>query len=195
MPMLTRFWVGLMLMAVAGLVTGCAQPGAERTATATDVAATDRAGEPAANTAAPASLPGPKSQGPPLPGAAAAEPDYITVQHILIGFQGSVPGKEIQRSKAEAAALANQVLAQARSGEKSFDVLVSEYTDDAYPGVYAMANFKISPATLPQGVYPRGGMVPAFGDVGFPLQVGEVGLAEYDPSKSKYGWHVIKRVK
>lgn len=38
-------------------------------------------------------------------------------------------------------------------------------------------------------------MVGAFGNVGFPLKVGEVGLAEYDPTESKYGWHIIKRLK
>ena len=38
-------------------------------------------------------------------------------------------------------------------------------------------------------------MVAAFGDVGFKLDVGEVGMAPYDPAKSKYGWHIIKRLK
>jgi parvulin-like peptidyl-prolyl isomerase len=38
-------------------------------------------------------------------------------------------------------------------------------------------------------------MVAAFGDVGFQLEVGEVGMAVYDPVKSKYGWHIIKRLK
>lgn len=45
--------------------------------------------------------------------------------------------------------------------------------------------------TLP---HPRAAMVPAFGDVGFGLQIGEVGLAEYDEAKSPFGWHVIKRL-
>jgi parvulin-like peptidyl-prolyl isomerase len=47
---------------------------------------------------------------------------------------------------------------------------------------------------MSQKVFPRDKMVGAFGDVGFPLQVGEIGLAEYDPQKSKYGWHIIKRI-
>ena len=37
-------------------------------------------------------------------------------------------------------------------------------------------------------------MVPAFGEVGFSLAPGEIGIAEYDPVKSPYGWHVIKRL-
>jgi parvulin-like peptidyl-prolyl isomerase len=37
-------------------------------------------------------------------------------------------------------------------------------------------------------------MVKAFGDVSFKLQVNDIGLAEYDPEASKYGWHIIKRI-
>ena len=41
---------------------------------------------------------------------------------------------------------------------------------------------------------PRDQMVPAFGDVGFTLEVGGVGLAPYDETKSPFGFHVIKRL-
>jgi hypothetical protein len=37
-------------------------------------------------------------------------------------------------------------------------------------------------------------MVRAFGDIGFSLEVGGVGLAVYDSAMSKYGWHIIKRL-
>jgi len=123
----------------------------------------------------------------------AGEPDYISVQHILIGFQGSLPGKPVSRTKEEAEQLANEIFAKAKAGE-DFDELVKENTDDAYPGVYKMANFGV-PADRTNMVYPREGMVPAFGDVGFPLAVGEIGMAAYDPQKSPYGWHIIKRIK
>jgi parvulin-like peptidyl-prolyl isomerase len=43
-------------------------------------------------------------------------------------------------------------------------------------------------------VFARDGMVPAFGDVGFPLAVGEIGMADFNPQTSPYGWHIIKRV-
>jgi hypothetical protein len=122
----------------------------------------------------------------------ATEPDYISVQHILIGFQGSLPGKPVSRTKEEAEQLANEIFAKVNAGE-DFDALVKEYTDDAYPGIYKMANFGV-PADRANMVYPRQGMVPAFGDVGFPLAVGEVGMAAYDAQKSPYGWHIIKRV-
>ena len=42
--------------------------------------------------------------------------------------------------------------------------------------------------------HPRGAMVPAFGDVGFALAVGEVGLADYEKDASPFGWHIIKRL-
>jgi len=36
-------------------------------------------------------------------------------------------------------------------------------------------------------------MVRGFGDVSFGLEVGEFGIADFDPQASPYGWHVIKR--
>jgi hypothetical protein len=128
----------------------------------------------------------------------AGQADRITVQHILIGFEGSIPGKAISRSKMEAEQLASDLLKRARDGE-DFDELVKEFTDDEHPGIYQMANFNAVPDMSPEEtadkVFPRGGMVRSFGDVGFSLQVGEVGVTEYSAAKSKYGWHVIKRIK
>jgi hypothetical protein len=122
----------------------------------------------------------------------APEPDYITVQHVLIGFSGSLPGKPITRTREEARTLAEEIYKRAQAGE-DFDALVKEYTDDSFPGKYKMANFGL-PASPDQKIFARGQMVNAFGDVGFPLAVGEVGMAEYDPQLSKYGWHIIKRI-
>ena len=126
------------------------------------------------------------------PAAKSSEPDYITVQHILIAFEGSVPGKPVTRSKEEAAALAAEVYDKAKAGE-DFDQLVVEYTDDSAPGKYKMANFNVE-ADMGQRVFARARMVKAFGDVGFPMEVGGIGMAEYDPVESQYGWHIIKRV-
>lgn len=119
------------------------------------------------------------------------EPDHIQVQHILIGFQGSVPGKPIRRSKDEAKTLAYQLLDEARRGA-DFDDLVRRYTDDSPPGIYGMSNRGVAPA---RGEYARDGMVPAFGNAGFPLQAGEIGIADYDQRSSPYGWHIVKRLK
>lgn len=118
-------------------------------------------------------------------------PQHVQVQHILIGFAGSVPGKAITRSKEEAKTLAYQVLERARKGE-DFDELVRKYTDDSPPGIYGMAGAGVAPAA---GEYARSGMVPAFGNVGFAISPGNIGMADYDPAASPFGWHIIKRLK
>ena len=56
------------------------------------------------------------------------EASHITVQHVLIAFKGSVPGKNISRSKTEAETLAKEILAKAVAGE-DFDALVKTHTD------------------------------------------------------------------
>jgi len=126
----------------------------------------------------------------PRPAEVGTEPDHIEVQHILIAFKGSIPGKNITRSQAEAQQLALEVLALANQGE-DFDALVRKYTDDSYPGRYKMSNLGVPSSA---GEYPRNRMVAAFGDVGFKLEVGAVGLANYDRQTSPYGWHIIKRL-
>lgn len=80
----------------------------------------------------------------------AQEPDHIQVQHILIGFKGSVPGQPISRSKEEARTLAYDLLAQAQGGA-DFDALVRKHTDDSPPGIYGMSNKGVAPAS---GEYP-----------------------------------------
>ncbi len=126
------------------------------------------------------------------------QPSHITVQHILIGFEGSVPGEPITRTMDEARQLAGEILARAQAGE-DFQSLVEQYTDDSAPGIYHMANHGAQSdkyaANDADKVFPRSGMVAAFGDTGFPLEVGEIGMSEYHPQTSPFGWHVVKRVK
>ena len=125
--------------------------------------------------------------------AGAEEPNHVSVQHILIAFKGSIPKPSVTRSKGEAKDLAEEVFKRAQQGE-DFDALVKQYTDDEYPGIYHISNKGIPPD---QGKpeYPREGMVKGFGDVSFSLAVGGIGMAKYDSETSKYGWHIIKRVK
>jgi hypothetical protein len=118
-------------------------------------------------------------------------PQHVQVQHILIGFAGSVPGKAISRSKEEAKTLAYEVLERARKGE-DFDELVRKYTDDSPPGIYGMSGTGVAPAA---GEYSRDGMVAAFGNVGFSISPGNIGIADYDATASPFGWHIIKRLK
>ena len=136
---------------------------------------------------------------PPTPETKpAGEDDRITVQHILIGFKdavgfgGNAPPKAAVRTQEQAKTLAYEILAKAKAGE-DYDALVTQYTDDSPPGIYAMSNKGVAPAS--SGEFERRGMVPAFGDVGFALKVGEIGIADYDPQKSPYGYHIIKRTK
>jgi hypothetical protein len=148
----------------------------------------------AADEAAKPAVSGAKSE-PAAPAGEAPmkEPDHITVQHILIGFTGSVPGKDIKRTKDEAKKVAYEVLAQAKKGQ-NYDDLVKLWTNDSPPGIYSMSNNGVA-ADRSKGEFARGGMVPAFGNVGFKLKVGEIGIADYDPQTSPYGWHIIKRIK
>jgi len=124
---------------------------------------------------------------------AQAEPERVTVQHILIAFKGSLPDDaKVTRSKEDAEKLALQVFERAKAGE-DFAAMVKMYTNDSYPGIYKMTNKGLTPDRSKQE-YSRTGMVRAFGDVGFSLEVGGIGLAVYDPATSKYGWHIIKRL-
>jgi len=121
-----------------------------------------------------------------------AKPEHtepaIQVQHILISFGGT--GTKATRSKADAEKLAKQVYAEVMAGG-DYDALVKKYTDDSAPGKYDMTNG----TQRTPGAYPRSGMVPAFGNVGWRLKVGEVGVAPFDPKASPYGWHIVKRTK
>lgn len=141
------------------------------------------------------STPAPAAAATPEAAPAAAAPaapaaDHIKLQHILIAFAGKVPGKNVTRTEAEARQLAEEILARAKKGE-DFDALVRTYTDDAHPGIYGLSNSGVAPAA---GEFSRDRMVPAFGEVGFSLAPGEIGLAVFDATKSPYGWHVIKRL-
>ncbi len=123
--------------------------------------------------------------------AAASAAGHITVQHILIGFKGTIPGKDITRTQEQARVLAYQLLAKAQGGA-DFDQLVKDNTDDAPPGIYGMSDTGVPPAS---GETPREQMVPAFGNVGFKLAPGAIGIADYDPQTSPYGYHIIKRLR
>jgi len=120
------------------------------------------------------------------------ELDRVTVQHILIAFKGSIPKEAVTRTRDQAELLAKEIFERAKKGE-DFDALVKEYTDDQHPGIYKMSNIGIDPDKSKQE-YSRARMVKAFGDVSFKLGLNDIGLAEYDPETSKYGWHIIKRI-
>ncbi len=99
----------------------------------------------------------------------------------------------ITRSQEQAKNLAYEVFENAKSGD-NFDELVKKHTNDSFPGKYKMANNGVQ-ADNNNSEYPRSGMVPAFGDVGFKLKVEEIGISDHDAQKSPFGWHIIKRIK
>ena len=118
------------------------------------------------------------------------EPESISVDHILVSFVPAIA--TAGRSQDEAQALAYDLLDQLAKGA-DWNALKKKYSDDPGPsgtggGPYSMVN------SMRRGVGMRGGMVPAFGNVGFQLLVGEIAIADYDPIKSPYGWHIIQRV-
>ena len=120
------------------------------------------------------------------------EPEHVTVQHILISFKGAIPKETVTRTKEEADKLAAEVFERAKRGE-DFEELVKKYTDDSFPGIYSMSNFDAEP-NVDQGEVPRSKMIKEFGDVSFKLSVNGIGMAEFSPERSKYGWHIIKRL-
>jgi parvulin-like peptidyl-prolyl isomerase len=98
-----------------------------------------------------------------------------------------------RRSEAEARALAQELLEKLRAGG-DWAAAKHEYSDDPPPGgPYSLSNGGVPPAGADE--HPRRAMVRAFGDVAFSLEVGEIGLAEYDAKASPFGFHLIKRLK
>lgn len=133
--------------------------------------------------------PKPAEGTPALP---AGEPERIAVTHVLVSFKGAIPDPQVTRSKEEAETLAKELFARIKGGE-DFEPIRKRFSDDrGGSDEYGMANHGVTPQGQER---PRRGMVAAFGDVGFTLKVGEVGLAPYDPQKSPYGWHIVKRTK
>lgn len=118
------------------------------------------------------------------------EPPAVTVKHVLISFAGT-PRTKATRTREEAEKLAYDVLRRAKAGE-DFDALMKAHSDDPGAGTYSMANTGVEPEGDEGG---RGDMVKAFGDVGFRVEVGEVGFAFHDADRSPFGFHVIKRTK
>ena len=124
--------------------------------------------------------------------AANGQPAIVTVQHVLISFEGSERSEQ-KRSRAEAEKLAFEIVNRAKNGE-DFGKLMKEFSNDPGGGTYTLVNDGVT-ANQSAGEYDRRGMVAAFGDVGFRIDVGEVGLADYDAKGSPFGLHIIKRIK
>ncbi|MFQ5846010.1 MAG: hypothetical protein ACE5JG_13585, partial [Planctomycetota bacterium] len=61
-------------------------------------------------------------------------------------------------------------------------------------GPLHITNYGVPTARV--GEYAREQVVqPRFTDVAFSLEVGELGIADYDPVGCKHGWYILKRVR
>ena len=155
-----------------------------------DLASCDRgpAGSAAPAPAPPASQPAVAASSAPVPAApapsasaaqAAAEPVFITAQHILVQYRGSANADpKISRTKQEARKRAQEAADKAKAGV-DFSELVAQYSDD--PGSAARQGNL--------GKFTRTQMVRPFSDAAFALPVSGIS----DVVETKFGFHVIKR--
>ncbi|HUR27900.1 MAG TPA: peptidylprolyl isomerase [Planctomycetota bacterium] len=109
------------------------------------------------------------------------EVDHVKVSHVLVAFVGATRGSESGRTESEARTLAEELLKRARAGE-DFDALMNQYSNDDGGGTYPLTEDD------------RHDYAEDFQAVAFRLAVGEIGIANYHPSRSPFGWHVIKRI-
>lgn len=97
--------------------------------------------------------------------------------HILIAFDGTnVPGQREARTKEEAQAKAESLLAQAKANPAGFAALATANSEDQGSAVKG--------GDL--GFFGKGQMVPTFNDYVFNNSIGSIGLVE-----SNFGFHVI----
>lgn len=132
-------------------------------------------------------LPG---QEPTAPSASTGEPKYIKVDHILIGVR-SPQNTKGRRDPVQAKKYAYALFDDLKKGAPWAELKRLNSEDPPPGGPYGMSNTDVPER---DGYIPRGRMVSAFGDVGFKLKVGEMGMADWDLRTSKYGYHIIKRV-
>lgn len=100
------------------------------------------------------------------------------VSHILIGYTGSqTPNLTVKRTKEEAQAKANELLAQAQANPGMFAMLAMTNTDDAGSKQTGGSYDNVVP----------GQMVKAFDSFLFGNPVGKIGVIE-----TEFGFHVIK---
>lgn len=149
---------------------------------------TSSAAPPASNDSARAAANGPADPGAPseraTPSPTATEPARETpkevgARHVLVQYVGAERAPaSVVRTREQAEALAEKVLAKARRGE-SFTRLATEYSDE--PGAAERGGAL--------GKFGRGRMARAFEEAAFRLKVGELS----DVVETPFGFHVILR--
>lgn len=106
-------------------------------------------------------------------------PKEISARHVLVQYLGTEHASAaVVRTREQAEALAEKVLAKARRGE-SFTRLATEYSDE--PGAAGRGGAL--------GKFTRGKMTPSFEDAAFRLKVGQIS----DVVETPFGFHIILR--
>jgi hypothetical protein len=106
-------------------------------------------------------------------------PEEISARHILIGYKGA-EHSEAERTREEAQALAEEVLAKAKAPGADFAALAREYSEGpSGPDGGDLGSFK------------KEQMAPTFAEAAFALKVGEISSVVETP----FGFHIIMRTK
>ena len=84
----------------------------------------------------------------------------------------------------EAEAIQQGLIARVQSKEITMEEAQAEFRKITEPLVLKLSAIQW---------FPREQMVPGFGNIGFKLKVGEVGISNYHQADSPFGWHIIKR--
>jgi hypothetical protein len=125
-------------------------------------------------------------------GDAVGAKDHIRVDHILVGVRNERNPRG-KHTDAEARAIAYDLVARFRAGTGDWASLKRQWSEDPPPGgPYRLANRGIPSRSADE--VPRDQMLPAFSDTSFSLEVGEYGVADFHPTRSYYGYHVVKRI-
>ena len=113
--------------------------------------------------------------------------DEVTVKHVLLGWKdlapfyarrGGIDARAKDRSNADAAKLAKDVLAQLKANPAKIDELVAKYSED--PGAKTGEPYEVQKDTP---------FVPEFKNLALRLKINEAGIV-----KTPFGYHVIERV-
>jgi peptidyl-prolyl cis-trans isomerase B (cyclophilin B) len=107
------------------------------------------------------------------PGSVASTPPGA---YALLNTQQKAPGEQAVMD------LQTKLLAEVDAKTKTMEEARKEFMESEIFKTFSAARWA-----------PRAQMVSGFGDTAFSLQVGEVGICNYDKSASKFGWHIIKR--
>jgi hypothetical protein len=112
-------------------------------------------------------------------------PEAVTVQHILIAWDGTgVDTQKAARNKEQAEALARRVLKLARSKGADWKQLQADYNEDCAANPDGSTNTHNSYTAEPEAR-----LVKPFKDLALSLGKGQIDICE-----SRFGFHIIKRI-